>query len=249
MSARSGLANVGLVAGRDLASMFDVGIAYIYAIGFCLLANSIFMNEFFLTGTVDMTPFFALLPLLFAFFVPAISMRIWAEERKQRTIELLLTLPISPGQAVVAKFLASLAVVSLFLASSLPIPIMLGVLGDPDVGQVVSGYLGAFLFGALFLALGGLLSALSADQIVAFVGATLVGFLLVLSGDPRVVAVLDGLFANRALGSFLQDNLSVLPPYQAFVRGVLELSSLVYFLGLTAFFLFTTTLVVRHHRD
>lgn len=243
------ISGVRLVAARDLGSMFDVGIAYVYAIGFCLLANSIFMNEFFLTGTVDMTPFFNQLPLLFAFFVPAISMRTWAEERKQRTIELLLTLPLSPAQAVTGKFLASLAVVTLFLASSLPIPIMLGVLGEPDVGQLVSGYVGAFLFGALFLALGGLLSALSSDQIVAFVGSTLVGFLLVLSGDERVVSVLDGLFPSAALGTKVEDLISVLPPYHALVRGVIELSSLCYFLAFTAFLLMATTLVVRYNRD
>lgn len=249
MNLRRFFKNTKLVAARDLGSMFDVGIAWVYAIGFCLLANSIFMNEFFLTGTVDMTPFFDLLPLLFAFFIPAIAMRTWAEERKQRTIELLLTLPISPAEAVCGKFLASFGVLALFLASSLPIPIMLGVLGDPDVGLIVSGYAGALLFGGLFLALGGFLSSLVTDQIVAFVLATLAGFLLVLSGDERVVAIVDGLFPDRALGTAIEDLVSAMPPYRAFVRGVVELSACLYFVAFSAFLLLCTTLVVRYHRD
>src|SRR5262245_2303403 len=114
-----------LVAARELGAAFDSGIATIAAVTFTLLANSIFMNEFFLTGTLDMTSFFDLLPLLLAFFLPALSMRLWAEERKSRTIELLFTLPIRPLQAVLGKYLAALALYGLFLACTLPLPVML----------------------------------------------------------------------------------------------------------------------------
>jgi ABC-type transport system involved in multi-copper enzyme maturation permease subunit len=237
-----------LVTLRELAAVFDSGVAYVYTIAFALLANSIFMNEFFLTGNVDMTPWFELLPLLLAFFLPAISMRLWAEERKSRTVELLFTLPLRPMQAILGKYFAAIGMFELFLATSLPIPIMLAVLGSPDWGLVVSGYIGLGLLGALFLAIGCLLSALSQDQIVAFVTTTLVAFLLVLSGNDGVVAVLDGLAPGLALGSFLYEWISVVPHYDAFVGGVIELASLVYFASLSALALYGCGLVLERNR-
>jgi ABC-2 type transport system permease protein len=229
-----------LVAGRELGMLFDSGVAYVYAIAFALLANSIFMNEFFLTGQVDMTPFFDLMPLLLAFFLPAISMRLWAEERKQRTIELLLTLPIAPSQATLGKYLAGLGLFGLFLLTTLPIPLLLSALGEPDLGLIVSGYVGLVLFGGLFLALGLLLSALSSDQITAFATTTFCAFALVLLGNESVVAVLDGLFPELPIGTLLHDHVSVAPRYGAFVRGVIGLSSLIWFGGLAAVFLWAT---------
>ena len=237
-----------IVAAREIGANFDSGIAYVTTIAFALLANSIFMNEFFLTGTVDMTGFFDLLPLLLAFFLPAISMRLWSEERKQRTVELLLTFPIRPFQAVLGKYAAALSLYALMLACSLPIPAMLFSLGEPDLGLIASGYLGLFFFGALFLSFGSLLSALSSDQIVSFVSSTLVGFLFVLTGDERVVAVVDGLAPALHVGSFLYENVSALPPLGEFVRGVIELSSVLYFTLLSALFLWTTGLVLERNR-
>ena len=196
------------MAARELGSYFDGKIAYVYTIAFVVLANSIFMNEFFLTGTVDMTGFFDLMPLLLPIFLPAVTMRLWAEERKTRTLELLLTMPIRPVQAVLGKYLAALSLYGLFLAGSLPIVIMLYALGDPDGGLIVSGYLGLIGFGGVFLALGMAMSALSSDQIVAFVATTVVGFLFVLIGDDRVVAVLDGLDPALGLGTWLSTSRS-----------------------------------------
>ena len=239
---------VRLVAGRELAAYFDSAIAYVYTIAFCVLANAIFMNEFFLVGTVDMTGFFDLLPLLLAFFLPAVTMRLWAEEKKQRTIELLLTLPIRPIQAVLGKYLAALALYGAFLAGSLPIPLMLMALGQPDLGLIVSGYVGLACFGGLFLAFGAFLSALSGDQIVAFVASTVLGFLLVLSGDDRVVAVLDGLVESASLGTWLYDSISVMPHYDAFVRGLIGLPALAYFTLTSAAFLWANALVLEHQR-
>ena len=211
LSLREMVSGVRLVAGRELGAYFDSSIAYVYSIAFVVLANSIFMNEFFLTGTVDMSGFFDLLPLLLAIFLPAITMRLWAEERKQRTIELLLTLPIRPSQAILGKYLAALALYGLFLVGSLPIVVMLFALGDPDGGLILSGYLGLICLGAQFLASGMFLSALSGDQIVAFVTSTLLGFFLVLTGNDKVVAVLDGLAPSLSLGTLLYESISVAP--------------------------------------
>lgn len=249
LDARTFARGAALIAGRELGAAFDAGIATVAAVVFTLLANSIFMNEFFLTGTLDMTGFFDLLPLLLAFFLPALSMRLWAEEKKSRTIELLFTLPIRPLQAVLGKYLAALALYGLVLACTLPIPLMLEVLGQPDRGAVLAGYLGLTAFGALFLALGGFLSALARDQIVAFVTTTLAGFALVLLGHERVAGVLDGLFPALALGSFLRENVSVLPPYGEFVRGIVRLSAVSYFALLSGVFLWATALVLERDRS
>jgi len=249
MSATAFARGTWVVTLRELASVFDSGVAYVYTVAFALLANSIFMNEFFLAGNVDMTAWFELLPLLLAFFLPAISMRLWAEERKSRTIEMLFTLPLRPMQAILGKYLAALGMFELFLCTSLPIPIMLAVLGAPDWGLIASGYVGLYLLGALFLAIGCLLSALARDQIVAFVTTTLVAFLLVLSGNDAVVAVLDGLAPSLALGSFLYEWVSVLPHYDSFVGGVIELSSLVYFLSLSALALYGCALALGKNRS
>jgi ABC-2 type transport system permease protein len=238
-----------LVAGRELGAAFDAGIATIATVAFTLLANSIFMNEFFLAGTLDMRAFFELEPLLLAFFLPALSMRLWAEERKSRTIELLFTLPIRPLQAVLGKYLAALALFGLFLACTLPIPILLEVLGTPDRGAIAAGYLGLVALGGLFLALGGLCSALARDQIVAFVASTLVGFTLVLSGEERVASVLDGLAPGLGFGSFLREHVAVLAPYGEFVRGVVRLSAVSYFALLAGLALWATALVLERDRS
>jgi ABC-2 type transport system permease protein len=237
-----------LVAGREVGASFDTGIATIATIAFALLANSIFMNEFFLTGLVDMRGFFELQPLLLAFFLPALSMRLWAEEKKSRTVELLFTLPIRPLQAVLGKYVAALALYGLYLACTLPIPIMLEVLGEPDRGLIVSGYLGLILFGALFVAFGSLLSALASDQIVAFVTSTLLGYLFVLTGEERVASILDGLLPALAPGSFLREHFSALVPFGEFVRGVVRLSALTYFGLLSGLFLWATALVLERDR-
>lgn len=238
-----------LVAGRELAAYFDTSIAYVYTIAFAVLANSIFMNEFFLSGRVEMRSYFDRMPLLFAVFLPAVTMRSWAEERKHRTVELLLTLPIVPAQAILGKYLAALGLLALFLLSSLPIVVMLEVLGNPDLGLICAGYLGVFGLGALFLAAGMLLSAIATDQIVAFVTTTLLCFFLVLSGNDKVVAVLDGLFPKLAPGTLLKDAVSVVPPYDAFVSGSVELAAVVYFAGFAAVFLWLTGVVLERNRE
>jgi ABC-type Na+ efflux pump permease subunit len=242
------VAGVRTVAARELGAYFDSSIAYVYTIAFVLLSNSIFMNEFFLSGTVDMRPFFDLMPLLLPVFLPAITMRLWAEERKQRTMELLLTLPIVPLQATLGKYVAALGLYLFFLLGSVPIVIMLLVLGDPDLGQITAGYLGLACLGALFLAFGTFLSALTGDQIVAFVTSTALGFGFVLTGHERVVTVVDGLFPTLGLGTLLYENLSIVPHYDAFVAGTVSLPSLAWFVLLSAGFLWVNALVLEKSR-
>ena len=238
-----------VVLRRELGAYFDSSIAYAYLIAALVLLTTLYMNEFFLTGRLDMTPLFETLVPLSVFLLPAVTMRLWAEDRKARTFELYVTLPLRAGQLVAGKYLAALALYGLFLAGTLPVVAMLEALGDPDLGLIASGYLGALLQGALLLAIGSLLSALTADQIVAFVAGVAVGFGVVFSGDPRVVAVLDVSAPELGLGSWLAGTLSSLPRHEALVGGLVELSSVTWFLGLTAACLWVEALVVDRLRS
>lgn len=237
-----------IVLGRELGAYFDSGIAYVYTIAAIVLANSLFMNEFFLGAKLDMTPYFDALPTLAVFLLPAISMRLWAEDKKTRLFELWMTLPLSPLQVILGKFTAALALYLVFLAGSLPIVVMLAWLGAPDPGLLAAGYLGAILLGGLFLAFGMLLSALSSDQITAFISSALLAFLLVFTGHERVVAVLDGLAPTWGVGTLLRDSISIQPHYEPFVRGLVPATGLIYFLGLGAVFLWLNAFVVREDR-
>jgi ABC-2 type transport system permease protein len=248
LSRREAARAAALITRREVATYFDSNIAYVYTIGFVVLANSIFMNDFFLTGTADLTPLFDLLPLLLAVFIPAVTMRLWAEERKHRTIELLLTFPITPREAVVGKYLAAVSLYGLFLVGSLPLVVMLYALGDPDGGLIASGYTGLLFLGAHLIAAGMFFSALSRDQIVAFVTASLCAFGFVLSGNERVVEVLDGMAPAAAAGTLIRDALSIEPHFDAFVRGAIDLSSVVYFSGMSVAFLWMTTIVLTQDR-
>jgi ABC-2 type transport system permease protein len=237
-----------VVAGRELAAACDSSIAWVATIAALLALSSVFMNEFFLAGKLDMQPLFDLLPLLFVLYMPALSMRTWSEDLRSRTFELWMTLPLPPGAVVAGKYLASLALLLLFLAGTLPVVLLLVALGEPDLGRIASGYAGAFLLGATLLALGSLCSALTSDQIVAFLAAAFGAFLLVFLGEERVVAVLDGAAPGWRLGSFLSDHVSALPPYEGFVRGSLGLGALAWFAGLALLLLGFTTLAVRRNR-
>ncbi len=234
-----------LVAHRELRACFDSAIAYITAGVFLVLAGSSFMNTFFLQGVIDMTPFFDTLPYLLIPFVPALTMRTWSEEHAQGTVELLLTLPLQPLQVVVGKYLAALLFFLVVLAGSLPIVAMLLWLGAPDLGQIISAYLGAILLGALFLAFGQFLSSLTHNQIVAFALAGLLAALLVFSGQADVVEILDGLAPSWQAGTMLAQAISCLPHYNAFVSGLIGLDHLLYFVLLSLLFLWLTQVGLR----
>lgn len=241
-------AGVRLIGARELGAYFDSPVAYAYAAVFLILSCGTYMNDFFLAGVADLSPYFDVLPFLLIPFAPAITMGMWAQEHAQNTVELVLTLPLTPGQVVLGKFAAALLFYALVLAGSLPLVIMLAWLGDPDPGPIVAGYLGALLTGALFLAFGLFASGLTRDQIVAFVLAALLGFVFVLSGHEQVVAVLDGLAPARQLGTWLYESISIMPHYEAFERGVVGLADTVYFMLMSAFFLWMNQLTVQRIR-
>lgn len=227
--------NINVIFSREFSSYFNSPIAYIFIIVFLLLTGLLYMLNFFLVGQADMRGFFGTLPLLLTFFIPAISMRLWAEDRRQGTFELLMTLPMRPHEVMLGKYLAALCFFAVALAGSLTIPIMLRTLGNPDMGTILSGYIGVLLMGALYLSVGIFTSGLMRDQISAFILGVMACLIMWLLGQTFVAAVFDGWIDG--LGRLLQQYLGMTSHYEPMLRGVVALGDLVYFLALTAFFL------------
>ena len=246
--AREFAAGTRVIASREMEAYFDAPIAYIYASVFLVLSCSTFMNAFFLNGLVDMSPFFEVLPFLLILFIPAITMRVWAEERANNTYELLMTLPLQPLQIVLGKYTAALLFYLIVLAGSLPIVAMLFYLGEPDPGLIIGSYVGSLLLGALFLAFGLFVSALTRDQIVAFVLAALLGFILVFSGHSKVVEVLDGLVPEMGVGTLLHDSISIVPHYTAFSKGIIGLGHTTYFFLISILFIWMNEISLKRNR-
>jgi ABC-2 type transport system permease protein len=227
--------NTGVIIGREFASYFNSPIAYIFLIVFLLLNCGLYMLGFFLTGQADMRGLFGSLPLLLCFFIPAVSMRLWAEDHRRGTFELLMTLPMQTAEVMLGKYLSALAFYLVALLCTVPIVVMLNVLGNPDNGAIFSGYLGAFLLGALYLAVGIFTSGLMRDQISAFILGVMACLVMFFLGHAAVAAVLDGWVPG--FGSLLQRFLGLMSHYEPMMRGVLALGDLTYFLALSALFL------------
>jgi len=224
--------NTLVIFRREMAAYFNSPIAYIFIIVFLALNAGLFMTSFFLQGMADMRGLFANLPLFLIFFIPAVTMRLWAEDRRSGTFELLMTLPMRAAEVMAGKYVAALAFYLIALAGTLPIPIMLAILGDPDGGAIWGGYIGAMLLGALYLGVGIFVSGLVRDQITAFILGMIACFFVFIVGLAPVAVTLDGWISG--LGSLLQNAFGLLPHYESLQRGVIRLGDLTYFLAFTA---------------
>lgn len=229
---------------RELVQFFITPVAYVFIVIFLLLAGSLtfFLGNFFQMNQAGLEPFFAFHPWLYLFLIPALSMRLWAEERRQGTIELLMTLPVPLGASVLGKFLAAWAFTGIALALTFPIWMTVNYLGEPDNGVILASYLGSLLMAGGFLSLGSFVSALTKNQIVAFVVSLLLCLLLVLAGFPMVT----GFFAEWASPTVLETiaGFSFLSNFHTITRGVIDARSVVFFLTLIATFLFATMVVI-----
>src|SRR5215210_2315008 len=181
------------VARRELAAYFATPVATVFIVVFLALAGvlTFSLGNFFARGQADLVAFFSFLPWLFLLFVPALTMRLWAEERRLGTIELLLTLPITSWQAVLGKFLAAWAFCAIALAGTFPFWITVNVLGSPENGVILAGYIGSLLVAGAFLAVGSAMSATTRNQVIAFVLGVVVCFLFVASGTAVVTEFLS----------------------------------------------------------
>ncbi len=230
---------------RELMSYFTTPLAYIFIIIFLVLSGvfSFYLGNFFERGQADLNSFFMFHPWLYLFFIPALSMRLWAEERKAGTIELLLTLPISVVDAVLGKFLAAWAFTSIALFLTFPMWITVNYLGNPDNLVILAGYLGSLLMAGAFLAIGSCLSALTKNQVIAFIVTAVVCFAFVLSGYPLVLDFFSGWAPSIIVDTI--SFFSFLTHFEALSKGVIDIRNLIYFASLIIFWLFATTVLIE----
>jgi ABC-2 type transport system permease protein len=222
--------NVGIILRREFASYFATPVAYVFIVIFLVLAGAFtfYLGGFYERGQADLMPFFDFHPWLYLFLVPALSMRLWAEERKSGSIELLMTLPVKRSEAVLGKFLAAWLFTGIALGLTLPLWLTVNYLGSPDNGAILTGYLGSLLMAGAFLAIGACISATTRNQVIAFILTVVACFGFLLAGFPLVLDV----FSAWA-PAFLVDaiaSLSFLTHFDALSKGVIELRSVVYFL-------------------
>jgi ABC-2 type transport system permease protein len=236
---------VNAIIRRELKSYFVTPLAYVFIVIFLVLMGTFTFNlgGFYERGQADLQAFFNFHPWLYLFLVPAIAMRLWAEERKTGSIELLMTLPITPWQAVLGKYLAAWAFTGIALALTFPIWITVNYLGEPDNGAIVAGYIGSLLMAGGFLAIGSCLSAITRNQVIAFVLTVVVCFGFLLSGFPMVLDAFTG-WAPQALIDGVA-SLSFLTHFANISRGVIDFRDLIYFTLLIATFLYANTIVLQ----
>lgn len=240
---------VRIVLRRELASYFATPIAYVVLVIFLFFMNlfALSFGQLFERGQADLKPFFAFLPWLYLFLIPAISMRLWAEERRSGSIELLLTQPISLWQAVLAKFLAAWIFVGIALVLTFPMWITINILGDPDNGVILAAYLGSFFIAGGFLGVGSFTSAITKNQLIAFLVALLLCFLLLVAGHPFVTEWFTH-WAPRWLIDGVT-SLSFLAHFENILKGVLDLRDVLYYALVTIFFLLASTVVLERRKS
>jgi len=239
--------NILIIARRELSAYFATPVATVFIVIFLVLQGTLTFNlgNYFDRGQADLNPFFNFLPWVFLLLVPAITMRLWAEERRLGTIELLLTLPISLSQAVIGKFLAAWAFCAIALILTFPIILTVRYLGDPDMGVIWSGYIGALLIAGAFLSVGSATSALTRNQVIAFVLGVAVCFVFAAASYPLVT---DFLNRNTPVMAEVARRFAIVDRYQDFTRGLISLRDLVFFTTFIGFWLFLTTVLVDQRK-
>jgi len=230
---------------RELQSYFATPVAYVFIVIFLVLMGTFtfYLGGFYEQGQADLRAFFNFHPWLYLFLVPAISMRLWAEERKSGSVELLMTLPITPWQAVLGKYLAAWAFTGIALALTFPIWITVNYLGDPDNGTIFAAYIGSLLMAGGFLAIGSCISAFTKNQVIAFVISIVVCFGFLLSGFPMVLDMFSA-WAPQVIVDTIA-SLSFLTHFSNISRGVIDFRDLVYFGLLIGTFLYANTIVLQ----
>lgn len=235
---------VWTITKRELASFFITPVGYIFIAIFLSLSGvfTFMFGNLYERGEADLLPFFNFHPWLYLFLVPAIAMRTWAEEFKSGTIELLMTLPLSTFSIVVGKFLAAWGVLAVCLILSIPLWITVNYLGTPDNGVILASYLGSWLMSGAFLALSMIMSALTKNQVVAFILSIVLCFFFVLTGSPLVI----NLFSNWAPNWIIDtvSNFSFLTHFQDIAKGMIYANNLVFFVATILLCLFANKLII-----
>ncbi len=246
------LANIKTITKRELGAYFSSPLAYIFIIIFLLLCGLfafVVKPTLLERGQASLgANFFFWHPWFYLFLVPAVGMRLWAEERRVGTIELLLTMPITAWQAIVGKFLASWIFLGVALALTFPIWITVNYLGSPDNGVILAGYIGSWLMAGAYLAMSCITSAMTRNQVVSFIVSVVLCLFLILAGFPPVIDFMHDVFLASPRLVDAITSFSVITHFEGFQKGVLDSRDLIFFLSLIMFSLFTTSVILRGHR-
>ena len=236
--------NIITIFKRELSSYFATPVAYVFIVIFLIMSGALtfYLGSFYERGQADLIPFFQFHPWLYLFLVPAIAMRLWAEERKTGSIELLMTLPISVGQSVMGKYLAAWIFIGIALVLTFPIWITVNYLGNPDNGVIFAAYLGSFLMAGGFLAIGSCISAMTKNQVIAFIITVVICFIFLLAGSALVLNFFKVWIPQSIVDAI--SSLSFLTHYASIAKGVIDLRDIIYFVTLIGFWLYANALVV-----
>jgi len=234
-----------IIARREFAAYFGTPLAAVFLVIFLFLSGLFTFNigGLYDRGQADLRPFFQYHPWLFLFLVPAVSMRLWAEERRTGTIELITTLPFRLGELVVGKFLAAWAFTAIALALTFPLWITVNYLGSPDNGVILAGYIGSFLMAGAYLAIGSFISSISKNQVISFVASVVVCLLFILAGFPVVLEFVSGFAPQWLLNTISQ--FSFLTNFESLTKGIIDGRFVVYVLSMIGCFLFANAVMVE----
>ena len=237
--------SIWTITKRELAGYFNSPVAYVFLVIFLLMtaAFTFLIGQFMDRGQATLQPFFMWHPWIYLFLVPAVGMRLWSEERRQGTMELLLTLPISLWHCIVGKFLASWIFLTLALVMTFPIWITVNYLGDPDNSVIVASYIGSFFLAGAYLSITSMTSAFTRNQVISFILSVVICLFLVLCGWPPVTDVVETL-APRSVVEFVAA-FSVMPGIEQFNNGQIDSRTVIYFLSVIGFPLFATSVIIR----
>ena len=236
---------IGILFKRELTSYFATPVAYVFIVIFLMLTGTFTfqLGNFYDRGQADLAAFFDYHAWLYLFLIPAIAMRLWAEERKTGSIEFLMTLPITAWQAVLGKYLAAWAFTGIALVLTFPIWLTVNYLGSPDNGAILAAYIGSMLMAGAFLAIGSCLSATTRNQVIAFVVTIVVCFGILLAGFPLVLDLFSGWAPQVVVDGVA--SLSILTHFSSISNGVIDVRDIVYFTLLIGAFLYANTIIVQ----
>ncbi|MGE0083509.1 MAG: ABC transporter permease subunit [Desulfococcaceae bacterium] len=248
MNSKTFMNNIKAIFKREISGYFGSPVAYVFIAIFLLLIGFFTFNisKFFEAGQADLRGFFEWHPWIYMFLIPAVAMRLWAEERRMGTIELILTFPVTVTEAILGKFLAAWAFIGVALFLTFPMILTVLYLGDPDMGAIFCGYVGSFLMAGAFLSVGSMTSSLTRSQVVSFIVAVVICLFFILAGFPPVTDVLAG-WAPRWLVNIVS-NLSFLSHFVSLQRGVIDFRDLIYFASVIFFMLFANSMVIQNRR-
>jgi len=240
------LRNIWILGNRELFGYFASPIAYVFLVIFLVLSGvfTFALGAFWERGVASLDPFFRWHPFIYMVFVPAVGMRLWAEEIRAGTVELLFTWPVAAWHAVLAKFLAGAVFLAVALLLTAPMVWTVNFLGDPDNGVIASGYLGSFLMALAFFGLSSFTSSLTRNQIVSFIVSVVLSLLLVLAGLPQVLDPLSGWGVPDRIVEVIK-SFSIITHYSTLMTGLIDSRDLIYFLSIIGFGLFGTFVVLR----